>query len=79
MAEAVLEKVTAFIMRFTAAGPQLLLFEHPTASIQIPAGTMEVGEMPKTAVLREAQEETGLSGLTITRHLGTLDESPPPD
>ena len=36
---ATLEKVTAFVIRSTAHGEELLLCEHPTAGIQIPAGT----------------------------------------
>ena len=44
--------------------------DHPEAGIQIPAGTMEDGETPEAAVLREAFEETGLPGLRIVRFLG---------
>jgi 8-oxo-dGTP pyrophosphatase MutT (NUDIX family) len=65
------EKVTAFITRPAAGGPELLLFRHPTAGIQIPAGTVEAGEAPEAAVLREAFEETGLAdGLVIRACLG---------
>jgi len=44
--------------------------DHPEAGIQVPAGTMEAGETPEAAVLREAFEETGLAGLRIVRFLG---------
>lgn len=44
--------------------------DHPEAGIQVPAGTMEAGETPEVAVLREAFEETGLRGLRIVRYLG---------
>ncbi|MGC4108070.1 MAG: NUDIX domain-containing protein [Thermomicrobiales bacterium] len=44
--------------------------DHPEAGIQVPAGTMEDGETPEDAVLREAFEETGLVGLRIVRFLG---------
>lgn len=44
--------------------------DHPEAGIQVPAGTMEDGETPEAAVLREAFEETGLEGLRIVRFLG---------
>lgn len=53
---------------------RLLVFEHadfPEAGIQVPAGTVEDGEDPTTAVLREAFEETGLSGLTLNAFLGS--------
>ncbi len=45
----------------------LLVFRHtdfPEAGIQVPAGTVEPGETPEAAVMREAHEETGLTGLT---------------
>ncbi len=44
--------------------------DHPEAGLQVPAGTMEPGETPKQAVLREAREETGLEYLTIVSLLG---------
>lgn len=52
---------------------QLLVFEHvddPSAGIQVPAGTVEEGEMLEAAVLREAFEETGLNLLTLGGYLG---------
>ena len=36
----VVEKVTAFVTRQTADGFDLLLFQHPSAGIQLPAGTV---------------------------------------
>ncbi|HNT24128.1 MAG TPA: NUDIX domain-containing protein [Anaerolineales bacterium] len=72
-----LEKVTALITRKTDSGYELLLFEHPTSGIQIPAGTVEPGEKAEHAVLREAAEETGLGDLIILADLGSQDEPPP--
>ena len=46
MNAASLEKVTAFILHQEHGETELLLFEHPTAGIQIPAGTVEEGEDP---------------------------------
>lgn len=40
---------------------------------QVPGGTMEAGETPEEAVLREAFEETGLEGLQIVAKLGYLE------
>ena len=73
-----IEKVTAFVTRPGSDGYELLLFEHPAAGIQIPAGTVDLGESTDDAVLREASEETGLGALTISHRLGTVDEPPPP-
>ena len=72
----VVEKVVAYIM----SGSRLLVFRHvdfPEAGVQAPAGTVDPGEAPDDAVLREAQEETGLSGLTIRSYLGTRDYDDP--
>jgi 8-oxo-dGTP pyrophosphatase MutT (NUDIX family) len=70
----IVEKVTAFITRESRAGPELLLFEHPYAGIQIPAGTVEEGEQPAEAALREAAEETGLTTFSICRYLGCQED-----
>jgi len=64
-----IKKVVAYI----TSGRRLLVFEHtefPEAGIQVPAGTVDPGEDPQTAVLREAYEETGLSNLKLVRALG---------
>jgi 8-oxo-dGTP pyrophosphatase MutT (NUDIX family) len=70
MASRSVEKVTAFVTREWEGERQLLLFEHPNAGVQIPAGTVEEGESPEQAVLREAAEETGLEGFSVLRYLG---------
>ena len=72
-----LEKVTAFIVHSSPSGIDLLLFKHPTAGIQIPAGTVEENETPQTAVLREAAEESGLEGLEYRSYLGSRLERHP--
>jgi len=51
----------------------LLVFQHPAfpeAGIQVPAGTIEAGEQPEAAALREAFEETGLRELALVGFLG---------
>jgi membrane protein len=63
-------KVTGLVTRNSDHGPQLLLFQHPSAGIQLPAGSVVVGEEAETAVLREVTEETGLTHLKIKQHLG---------
>lgn len=63
------QKVIAYITQ----GERLLVFSHPyepEAGIQVPGGSVEPDESPEQAVLREAQEETALSDLTIVSKLG---------
>src|SRR5690348_1137792 len=63
------QKVFAYITHQN----RLLTFRHPfspEAGIQVPAGTLEAGERPEEGVLREAREETGLTGLVLDRLLG---------
>ena len=55
---------------------RLLLFRqpaYPEAGIQVPAGTVRPGEHAKSAVLREAEEETGLTDLQFVEHIGSLE------
>ena len=66
-------KVTAFITRDRPERRQILLFQHPQAGVQLPAGTVDAGGDWETAVLREATEETGLIHLTIHRYLGQIE------
>jgi 8-oxo-dGTP diphosphatase len=54
-------------------GDRLLVFRHPAApdaGIQVPAGSVRAGETPEDAVVREAHEETGLTGLVLVCPLG---------
>ena len=69
----VIQKVTAFIIRERDGVKELLVFKHPTAGIQIPAGTVEEGEDIETAVKREAYEETGLQFVEIENYLGCFE------
>jgi len=55
-------------------GARLLVFEHadfPDAGLQVPAGTIQPGEIPEAAALREATEETGLLRFSNVRFLAT--------
>ena len=70
----VAEKVTAFVTRPSPHCAEILLFEHPSAGIQLPAGTVEADEPPADAAAREAREETGLVDLPVGRFLDAATE-----
>ncbi|MFJ7666227.1 NUDIX domain-containing protein [Lysinibacillus sp. NPDC097195] len=63
----VLEKAFGYITRQYEGRRQVLVFEQNTAGagIQIPKGTVEEGETPLEAVMREMEEETGLTNLCV--------------
>ncbi len=69
----IVQKVTAFIIRERNGIKELLVFKHPTAGIQIPAGTVEADENIETAVKREAYEETGLRFVEVESYLGCFE------
>ncbi|WP_293696653.1 NUDIX domain-containing protein [uncultured Agrococcus sp.] len=53
----------------------LLVFTHldvplTVAGVQVPAGTVDAGERPEDAAVRELREETGLAG-SVLRSLGS--------
>ena len=67
----VVDKAVAYVVR---AG-HLLVFEHrdfplTVTGVQVPAGTIQPGESPRSAALREAIEETGRDDLRVVRKLG---------
>lgn len=64
-------KVTAYITRRRYDATELLVFRHPYAGVQLPAGTIELGESVEEALWREVREETGLHDVQLIRHLRT--------
>lgn len=70
---AAIGKVTAFITRQGDRGPEVCVFEHPLAGVQLPAGTVEPGEDPLVGARREAFEETGLRELSLGGELALVD------
>lgn len=73
-------RVAAYVVRYGAAGPELLVFDHVDtagAGTRVPAGGVRDGESAAEAVVREVREETGLDGLRLARALA-VDSSPHP-
>lgn len=70
-------KVAAVLVRDGVAGLEALVFEHPQPDggvhRQLPAGTVEPGEEPDAAAVRELIEETGVLGVVETL-AGVIDE-----
>lgn len=63
-------KAYAYITRMNG---DLLVFRHvdfPEAGIQVPGGSVDPGETPERAAVREACEETGLNALEVVRFVG---------
>jgi 8-oxo-dGTP diphosphatase len=64
----VVQKVVAFVVHNGCVA--VLRQGDEDSGLQVPAGTLRNGEEPADGALREAIEETGLSGLRIVRLLG---------
>lgn len=68
------EKVLCYVVR----GGRLLVFRHldqawDLSGLQVPGGSVEPGESPEAAAVREAHEETGVEGLRVVRKLGEVE------
>ncbi len=72
------EKVSGFVTRDRELGRELLVVRHPLAGIQVPTGTVEFGETPEQAIVREVAEESGIKQVKILSRLFELIE-PMPD
>ncbi len=63
------------VFTYITQGSRLLIIEyvdHSYTEPQVPGGTIEPGESPEQAALREAEEETGLTELKIVSFLGSF-------
>ncbi|GAB3027661.1 NUDIX hydrolase [Natronobiforma cellulositropha] len=69
------EKAYAYVTRDAGGytGLELLVFEQPTpgTGVQVPKGTVDEGEAPAEAVVRELEEETGIDEPTEVTHLAS--------
>jgi len=63
------------IVLSSAWPPRILLFLHPQAGVQLVKGTIEQGETPGQAALRELAEESGISAAEIIDDLGCWDSA----
>lgn len=68
----IIQKVCPAILRERGGTLQLLLFRHPKAGVQLVKGTVEKGESPDNATLRELYEESGIQAARISANLGEL-------
>ncbi len=71
-----ISKALAYITREKSGQLELLIFEHvdfPEAGLQVPAGTIDHGESPEVAVLREVLEESGLTEFIYIQKLGVFE------
>jgi 8-oxo-dGTP pyrophosphatase MutT (NUDIX family) len=58
MSECLMDKVCPVVLQ--EGGSSILVFRHPQAGIQLVKGTVEPGEDPASAALRELREESGI-------------------
>ncbi|MEL7338959.1 MAG: NUDIX domain-containing protein [Bacteroidota bacterium] len=66
-------KVLAYITRQQGGKRQLLIFSHrdfPEAGLQVPGGSVQSREGLQEAVLREVEEESGLTNFSKLTFLG---------
>ncbi len=66
-------KVCPVILRKQGDTWQILAFKHPKAGTQLIKGTLEAGEQPETAVLRELAEESGIEQAAVVEKIGEFD------
>jgi ADP-ribose pyrophosphatase YjhB (NUDIX family) len=66
-------KAAPVLLREKSGRREILAFRHPSAGHQIVKGTVEPGEAPADAALRELEEESGVTGARIVAELGASD------
>lgn len=66
-------KACPVIFHHSLDRPRILLFQHPLAGVQLVKGTIDQGETPAQAALRELKEESGIDSATVVSDLGCWD------
>lgn len=66
-----IEKACPVVTRKIDRDIQVLAFTHPSAGNQFVKGTVEVGEHPQDAAVRELREESGLLAPFVMTELGS--------
>lgn len=64
------------VLAYVTKENNLLVFKHtdfPDAGVQVPAGSIEEGEEPINAALREVYEESGLRNVSVVNFLGVYE------
>ena len=65
------QKSFSYIIRVNQAGPELLVFDSlEEPGLEVPKGSVQPGETPAQAAMREVEEESGLRELTLIKELG---------
>lgn len=67
------QKSCPCVLRRGPSGYELLVFEHPLAGRQIPKGTIESGEDPGLAAMRELEEESGIRATGIVKRITQME------
>jgi 8-oxo-dGTP diphosphatase len=65
-------RVVAYVTRDRNGGSELLVFEdpqHPHIGVQVPAGRLDEGEGLESGLLRELEEEAGITNVRIVGEL----------
>jgi 8-oxo-dGTP pyrophosphatase MutT (NUDIX family) len=74
------QRVVAYVTRDRDGSLELLVFEHedyPHLGLQVPAGRLEPGEDLEGGLVRELEEEAGLTNVRIVRELPGFEDHYP--
>ena len=65
------QKSFSYIIHASQAGPELRVFDSlEEPGLEVPKGSVQPGETPAQAAMREVREESGVTELALIRELG---------